>query len=149
MTRDGMASRYFRRFGRACADVAPLLERRDALRDGVRGQSVGARGAASACRDGGMAARADAMARVESRIGDALALVDEGLAVIGGIGSALGERYASVMFSRYYRGAAWHAVAHDAGMSERWCAQAEAVCLGYVDSVGISGAIEARPIPRT
>lgn len=142
-----MAASYFRRFSRACAGMAPLLERRDALRDPARARLLGAAAPRSAHPDGGMSARAEAIARIEARIGDELATIDEGLAVIEGIGKALGERYATVMFSRYYSGKQWRAVASDAGMSERWCRQAEAVCFGYVDSVGITGAIDGRALP--
>ena len=142
-----MASRYFRRFGRACADSTALLDRRSALRDGVQAAMPGRLGSRSPHPDGGMAARADAIADVERRIGDALALIDEGLTVISGVGIALGERHANTLFLRYYEGLPWRTVAHESGMSERWCHQSEAVCFGYVDTVGVRGAIEGRPLP--
>lgn len=122
--------------------ASEMLERMRAKECG-RAQSFEPRG------KGGVSSPADAIAsridfegRLERRIADANAEVDEALVYLygrdgrGGLAKVAGSRYADAVCMRYLQGESWRDMADVMRCSDKWCKELCSAAFVKIDAVG-------------
>lgn len=129
-----------------CAGMRTMRARLDSLRSGQRGNMGGGSHAGTSDR---VPRAVVAISELEARMGEAAADIDAASACIEGVGRALGERYAAVLHLRYIECMDWERVGRECGYSPDRCKHLRAIAMDYIDSVGVAGAIEGRPVPST
>lgn len=140
------ALKYFESVRDAVRDLPAVREHRDSLFGLSERRGQGCKGGVS---DGGMARVADRLVRLDKRVDEMERLIAEATDVIAGVGAAMGDKYATALRAHYLSRMSWREAGLLMGYSRDTARRLGYVAVDYVQTVGLAGAIEGRPLPTS
>lgn len=140
------ALKYFESVRDAVRDLPAVREHRDSLFGLSERRGQGCKGGVS---DGGMARVADRLVRLDKRVDEMERLVAEATDVIAGVGVAMGDKYAAALRAHYLSRMSWREAGLVMGYGRDAVRRWGYIAVDYVQTVGLAGAIEGRPLPTS